>query len=269
MVPAPEEPTGSNSADRRGDTMSQSNGKVAIVTGASRGIGRAIAERFARDGMTVVVNYARSAADAEAVVDGIEARGGRALALQADVGSAHEVRRLVRDTVERCGRLDVLVNNAAVAPMKPASDVSERELGAAFAVNAFGPFFAMQEAARVLPSGGRIINISSGATTVGFAGFSAYLGSKAALEQFSLVFANELGARGITVNTILVGVTRTRMLDEAEAFFTPQVRGMLVARTPLGRLGEPSDIADAVSFLAGEDARWVTGQSIRVDGGIR
>lgn len=249
--------------------MNGSKDKVAIVTGASRGIGRAIAERFARDGMTVVVNYARSAAGAGEVVAAIETRGGRALPLQADVGSVDDVRRLVRDTVERCGRLDVLVNNAAVAPMKLATDVTEDELKAVFAVNACGPFFAMQEASRVLPEGGRIINISSGATTVGFAGFSAYLGSKAALEQFSLVFANELGPRGITVNSILVGVTQTRMLDEADAFFTPDVRAMLVQRTPLGRLGAPSDIADVVAFLASEDARWVTGQSIRVDGGIR
>jgi 3-oxoacyl-[acyl-carrier protein] reductase len=249
--------------------MSESSRKVAIVTGASRGIGRAIAERFARDGFTVVVNYARSAGEAEAVVGGIEASGGRAVALRADVGSLADVRRLIGDTVEQCGRLDVLVNNAAVAPMKWAADVTQEELHATFSVNAYGPFFAMQEAARVLPEGGRIVNISSGATTVGFPGFSAYLGSKAALEELSLVFANELGPRGITVNTILVGVTQTKMLDDARAFFSPEVRAMLIQRTPLRRLGTPADIADVVAFLASEDARWVTGQSIRVDGGIR
>lgn len=249
--------------------MNRSSSKVAIVTGASRGIGRAIAERFARDGLTVVVNYARSAGDADAVVDGINVRGGRAFALQADIGSLPDVRRLVCETVERFGRLDVLVNNAAIAPMKQAIDVTAEELNAVFAVNSHGPFLAMQEAARVLPEGGRIINISSGATTVGFPGFSAYLGSKAALEQFSLVFANELGPRRITVNTILVGVTQTRMLDEAREFFTPEVRAMLIQRTPLRRLGDPTDIADVAAFLITEDARWVTGQSIRVDGGIR
>jgi len=249
--------------------MPTRNEKVAIVTGASRGIGRAIAERFARDGLDVVVNYAQSAAEAEAVVAGINARGGRASALQADVGSPADVRRLIRDTYGRFGRLDVLVNNAAIAPLKPAIDVLEEELDAVFAVNARGPFIATQEAAGVLPEGGRIINVSSGATTVGFPGMSAYLGSKAALEQFSLVFANELGPRGITVNTILVGVTQTRMLDEADAFFTSEVRTMLIQRTPLRRLGEPADIADVAAFLVTEDARWVTGQSIRVDGGIR
>jgi 3-oxoacyl-[acyl-carrier protein] reductase len=249
--------------------MQPSHGKVAIVTGASRGIGRAIAERLARDGCTVAVNYARSREEAEQVVAEIAARGGRAFALQGDLGDSSDVRRIVHGTVERCGRLDVLVNNAAIAPMRPTSDVTEDELRRVFAVNAFGPFLAMQEAARVLPRGGRIVNVSSGATTVGFPSMSAYLASKAALEQMSLVFANELGAQGINVNTILVGVTQTRMLDEADAFFSPEVRSAMVQRTPLGRLGEPADIADVVAFLSSDDARWITGQSIRVDGGIR
>jgi 3-oxoacyl-[acyl-carrier protein] reductase len=249
--------------------MQPGRDKVAIVTGASRGIGRAIAERLARDGFTVAVNYGRSSVEAEQVVAAIEARVGRAFALQADLGEIADVRRMVRATVERCGRLDVLVNNAAIAPMRALADVTEDELRRVFAVNAFGPFFAMQEAARVLPRGGRIVNISSGATTVGFASMSAYLGSKAALEQLSLVLANELGAQGINVNTILVGVTQTRMLDEAEGFISPEVRAAMVQRTPLGRLGEPADIADVVAFLTSDDARWITGQSIRVDGGIR
>jgi 3-oxoacyl-[acyl-carrier protein] reductase len=250
-------------------TMNTSSNKVAIVTGASRGIGRAIAERLARDGLTVVVNYARSADEAEAVVGGIVSRGGRAITMQADMGSVSDVRRLVRETHQHFGRLDVLVNNAAIAYGKPFVAVTEEELDAVFAVDARGPFFAMQEAARLLPDRGRIINISSGATTVGFPGMSVYLGAKAALEQFSLVLANELGPRGITVNTILVGVTQTKMLDDAALFFTPEMRAMIIQRTPLRRLGEPADIADVVAFLASEDARWVTGQSIRVDGGVR
>ena len=248
--------------------MMTASGKVAIVTGASRGIGRAIAERLARDGASVVVNYGRSSDEAEGVVDGICSRGGRAVAMQADAGSAADVRRLVRESYAHFGRLDVLVDNAAVARSNPTSEVTEYELDRIFAVNARGPYFAMQEAARVLPEGGRIINISSGATTVGFAGMSAYLGAKAALEQYSLVFANELGPRGITVNTILVGVTQTKMLDDSP-FFTPEVRAVMIQRTPLGRLGEPADIADVVAFLTTEDARWITGQNIRVDGGIR
>jgi len=243
-------------------------GKVAIVTGASRGIGRAIAERLARDGATVVVNYARSRAEAAAVVEAITAAGGRALAVAADVGQVAEVERLFRETRERCGRVDILVNNAAVAIRGSFAETTEEEFERVFAVNARGPFFAMREAARALPDGGRVINISSGATTVGFPLQGVYCASKAALEQMTLVLANELGPRGITANAILVGPTRTTMLDGllAEA---PQFEAMVVARTPMGRLGTPAEIADVVGFLASDDARWVTGQSIRVDGGAR
>jgi 3-oxoacyl-[acyl-carrier protein] reductase len=244
------------------------DGKVAIVTGASRGIGRAIAERLARDGATVVVNYARSRDEADAVVAAIMAAGGRALAIAADVARVSEVQRLFRETLERCGRVDVLVNNAAIAIRASFAETTEEEFDRVFAVNARGPFFAMREAARTLPDGGRIVNVSSGATTVGFPFQGVYCGSKAALEQFSLVLANELGPRGITVNAILVGPTRTAMLDGllAEA---PDFEAMVVARTPMGRRGTPPDIADVVAFLAGNDARWITGQSIRVDGGAR
>jgi 3-oxoacyl-[acyl-carrier protein] reductase len=243
-------------------------GRVAIVTGASRGIGRAIAERLARDGVTVVVNYARSRVEAAAVVDAITAAGGRAVAVAADVGRVADVERLFRETRERFGRVDILVNNAAVAIRGSFADTTEAEFDHVFAVNARGPFFAMREAARTLPDGGRVINISSGATTVGFPFQGVYCASKAALEQMTLVLANELGPRGITVNAILVGPTKTEMLDRlvAEA---PQFETMVVARTPMGRLGTPAEIADVVGFLASADARWVTGQSIRVDGGAR
>jgi 3-oxoacyl-[acyl-carrier protein] reductase len=248
--------------------MTRLKGKVAIVTGASRGIGRAIAERLARDGAAVVINHSSSedaARDAEAA---IIARGGRAVAVQADVGRIEDVRRLVRTTRERLGRLDILVNNAATFVWKPVVEVTEAEFDAVFAVNARGPFFAMQEAARVLPEGGRIINISSSATSVGFPGISTYLGSKSALEQFTLVLANELGPRRITVNTVAAGPTDTRMLDDLEKLWTG-FKGAVVQRIPLGRLGQPEDVADVVAFLASDDARWLTGQFIRADGGAR
>jgi 3-oxoacyl-[acyl-carrier protein] reductase len=160
------------------------------------------------------------------------------------------------------------VNNAAIAIRKLFAETTEEEFDRVFAVNARGPFFAMREAARTLPDRGRVINISSGATTVGFPLQSVYCGSKAALEQFSLVLANELGPRGITVNAILVGPTKTAMLDGLLAD-APEFEAMVVARTPMGRLGTPADIADVVAFLASEDGRWVTGQNIRVDGGAR
>jgi 3-oxoacyl-[acyl-carrier protein] reductase len=243
-------------------------GKVAVVTGASRGIGRAIAERLAADGAAVVVNYARSQGEADAVVASIGERKGRAVAVRADVGKPDEVRGLFREAMRAFGRVDIVVNNAAVALVKPLAETSEGEFESVFSVNTLGPFVAMQEAARVLPDGGRIVNISSGATTVGFAGHSVYCASKAALEQLTLVCANELGPRGIAVNAVLVGPTETDMLNGLGEG-APVFKKMLTERTPMGRIAEPRDIADVVAFLASDDARWVTGQGIRVDGGAR
>jgi 3-oxoacyl-[acyl-carrier protein] reductase len=147
--------------------------------------------------------------------------------------------------------------------------MTEEEFDTVFLLNAKGPFFVLQEAARVLPANGRIINISSGATTVGPPGMSTYVGSKAALELFSLTLANELGPRGITVNTVSAGLTETKMFEDLAALWPPEVKMMLVQRTALGRLGQPQEVADVVAFLASDDARWVTGQNIRADGGIR
>lgn len=238
-------------------------GKVAIVTGSSRGIGRAIAERLARDGASIVVNYARSEAEARAVVAGI---GERAVAVQADVAVVADVRRLFATARERFGRVDVLVNNAAVVQVKPIAEVTEAEFDAVFAANVRGPLFAMQEAARTLPDGGRVVTISTGATKLGLPGLALYGGSKAALEQMTMVLANELAPRGITVNTVAAGPTETRMLDE---YFgaNPGAREMMLARSPSGRFGQPRDIADVVAFLVSDDARWVTGQWIGVAGG--
>jgi len=244
-------------------------GKAAIVTGASRGIGRAIAERLADDGAAVVVNYARSREEAEDVVRGIADRGGTALAVQADIGKVGDVRRLFKDSVARLGHVDIVVNNAATVVYKPIEAASEEEWDAVFAVNARGPFFMLQEAARSLPSGGRIVNISTGATRVGLPLMGLYLGSKGALEQFTLVLANELGARGITVNAVAAGVTDTKMLGDMFKNYPPELKAMLIQRTPMGRLGQPQEVADVVAFLASEDARWVTGQTISADGGIR
>ena len=251
--------------------MGALTGKSAIVTGASRGIGRAIAERFARDGAAVVVNYAKSADQAQEVVTAIEAGGGKAIAIQADIARIRHVRRLFRETLTHFGQVDILVNNAAASfnTLAPFVEVTENEFDAVFALNARGAFFAMQEAARVLPDCGRIINISTGATGVGLPGLSAYLGSKAALEQFTLVLANELGARGITVNTVSAGVTETQMREDLFALWPPEMKTMLIQRTPMGRLGQPADVADVVAFLASEDAHWMTGQNLRADGGLR
>ena len=248
--------------------MAALTGKVAIVTGASRGIGRAIAERFAQDGAAVVVNYSQSADQAKEVVVTIAARGGQAVAIQADMSRVPEIRRLFRETIARFGHLDILVNNAATFILKPMAEVTEEEFDTVLALNARGPFFAMQEAARVLPDRGRIINISSGATTVGLPGLGAYLGSKSALEQFTLVLAKEVGARGITVNTVSSGVTETKMAEDIFALLPAGLKELTIQRTLLGRLGQPQDIAEVVTFLASEEARWITGQNIHANGGM-
>jgi len=239
-------------------------GKVAIVTGASRGIGRAIAERLGSDGAVVVVNYAQNEHAAWEVVRAIEARGGQAAAMQADMSRVDAVRRLFAQAHRQFGRLDILLNNAGTARFAPLADVTEDEWDRQFALNAKGAFFAMQEAARVMADGGRIVNISSGVTQTGSASASVYAGTKAALEQFTLSAARELGPRGITVNTVSPGMTMTDLLA---LVVPPDAQAQIAQQAPLGRLGQPGDIADIVAFVVSEQARWLTGQNIRATGG--
>ena len=241
--------------------MKSLSGKVAIVTGASNGIGRAIAERLADDGAIVVVNYSKSAEKAQQVVAGIQGKGGKALAVQTDMSQVAEARRLVIDTVKQFNRLDILVNNAGKFMPKPLDDTTEEDFDGIIALNAKGPYFAMQEAARVLKEGGRIVNISTGGTHLHFPGATAYLGSKAALEQYTKGLAQELAPKGVTVNTVSPGFTETGMM-------TDEYRQMGIQLTPMKRLGVPKDIADVVAFIVSEEARWVTGQTIQVGGGI-
>lgn len=236
-------------------------GKVAIVTGSSSGIGRAIAERLAQDGATVVVNYHVHAEKAREVAAGIQAKGGTALARQADMSLVADAQRLVQETVNELSRLDILVNNAGRFLPRPLVDTTEAEFDAILALNAKGPYFAMQAAARVLSDGGRIVNISTALTHLKFPGATAHLGSKAALEQYGKGLAQELAPRGITVNTVLPGFTDTGVLSE-------QYRDMGVQMSPLKRLGLPSDVADVVAFLVSEQARWLTGQIIHAGGGL-
>ncbi len=242
--------------------MSSLKGKVAIVTGASRGIGRGIVERLARDGASVVVNYAKNAEEANKVVSGIEAKGGKAVAVQADVSKVADVRRLFQETEQHFHRLDILVNNAGIFAYKPLADMTEEEYDRIFAINAKGQFFAMQEAAKRMTEGGRIVNISTGGTQLAFPGIAAYGGTKAALELFTKVAAKELGARKITVNTVSPGYTETDMLSD------PGFRTMGVEASPLKRLGTPKDIADVVAFLASEEGGWITGDNIQAGGGV-
>jgi 3-oxoacyl-[acyl-carrier protein] reductase len=241
--------------------MKSLSGKVAIVTGASSGIGRAIAERIADEGAIVVVNHSKSVEKAQQVVVGIQARGGKALAVQADLSRVADARRLVLDTVKQFNRLDILINNAGKFMPKPLEETTEEDFDGVIALNAKGPYFAMQEAARVLKEGGRIVNISTGGTHLSFPGATAYLGSKAALEQYTKGLAQELAPKGITVNTISPGFTETGMMLE-------EYRQIGIQLSPMKRLGVPRDIADVVVFVVSEDARWLTGQTIQVGGGV-
>ena len=237
------------------------NGKVAIVTGASRGIGRAIVERLARDGAIVVVNYAKSAEEAQRVVSDIQAKGGRAVSIQADMSRVAETRRLVTETLSLFARLDILINNAGKFISKRLAETTEADFDQIIALHAKGPYFAMQEAAKVMKDGGRIVNISTAGTHMSFPGATAHLGSKAALEQYSKGLAQELAPRSITVNTVSPGITDTGVLTEQYRKFGIQI-------SPFKRLGSPNDISDIVAFLVGEEAGWLTGQNIQAGGGI-
>jgi 3-oxoacyl-[acyl-carrier protein] reductase len=241
--------------------MTPLDGKVAIVTGASSGIGQAIAERLAADGAIVVVNYLRSQSKARAVVAGIQGKGGKAVAVQADMSVVSDARRLVADTAAQFSRVDILINNAGKFVPKSFLDTTEADFDAQMALHAKGPYFAMQEVAKVMRDQGRIVNISSAGTKLHYYGATAYLGSRGALEQFTQGIAQELAPRGITVNTVAPGFTDTGILTEP-------YRQMGIQLSPFKRLGRPEDIAGVVAFLVSEQARWMTGQTIQAGGGI-
>lgn len=236
-------------------------GKVAVVTGSASGIGRAIAERLAADGASVVVHCRTRVDRAQPVVDGIRARGGTASLIRADVSVVAEAQRLIEQAVAQYQGLDLLVNNAGRFVPKPLLETTEEDFDAIMAVNAKGPYFVMQAAARVMRDGGRIVNISSALTQMSFAGATVHLGSKAALEQFTRGLALELAPRGITVNTVLPGITDTGVLSDA-------VRETGMRLSPFGRVGTPGEVADVVAFLVSEQARWMTGQRVHANGGI-
>ena len=235
---------------------------VALITGASRGIGRAIALRLAQDGIAVVVNFASDEAAASETIAAIELAGGTAIGVQGDVTDLAVNRRLFDAVLDRFGQLDILVNNAGVGINGLFSEIDEERYDRLFAITK-ASYFAMQNAMRVMQNYGRIINISSGLTRNWAIRSGAYAGSKAAIEQFTRSLSKEAGARGITVNAVLPGVTRTSILD----IYPPSHLEASRQQTSFGRLGEPEDIADVVAFLASERARWITGQLIVANGG--
>jgi len=244
------------------------SGKVAIVTGASKGIGAAIAKRLAAAGAKVVVNYSSSKKGADHTVAEITHRGGRAIAIQGDVSLAAHVKRLFEEAKRAFGAPNVLVNNAGTYEFAPIEEVTEEEFRRAFNVNVLGPLLAIQEALKCFPqTGGSIINISSIASENPVPNSSLYAASKGALDTLTRALAKELGPRKIRVNTVAPGGTATEGTRRIGLVGSEQEK-LMVSATPLGRFGEPSDIAPVVAFLASGEAEWVTGERISVSGGL-
>jgi 3-oxoacyl-[acyl-carrier protein] reductase len=245
-------------------TQSTPSTRVALVTGASRGIGAAIARRLARDGFAVAVNYAGSEAEAHAVVASIEQAGGRAIAVQADVASAAAVKRMF-DTIEASlGRIDVLVNNAGVLPYVTIAETSDAVFERTFAINVQGTFNTLRESFTRMNDGGRIVNFSTSVLHMAPPTYGVYVATKAAVEAMSRVFTKELRGRGITCNTVAPGPVATELFLNGKSEAQLEQAAQMA---PLGRLGQPDDIAGVVSFLAGPDAVWVNGQVLRANGG--
>lgn len=245
--------------------MSERNGKIALVTGASRGIGAAVAKRLASDGFAVVVNYTSGGEPAEALVREIEQGGGRAAAARADVSDPAAVKRMFDAAEAAFGGVDVLVNNAGIMLLGAVAEMEDDAFDRMVAVNLKGVFNTLREAARRLRDGGRIINTSSSVTTLLQPTYAAYAATKAGVEAFSGVLTKELRGRGITVNAIAPGPTATELFLRGKP---QEVVDRLTKLSPLERLGQPTDIAAAVSLLAGPDGGWINGQTIRVNGGV-
>jgi 3-oxoacyl-[acyl-carrier protein] reductase len=245
--------------------MPEQLNKVAIVTGASRGIGAAIAERLASDGFAVVINYAGKAAEAAALAAKIEQAGGKVLTAQADVSDAAAVGRMFDAAEAAFGRVDVLVNNAGIMRLAPLAESDDALIDSHIAVNLKGVIYTLREAARRLGNGGRIINLSSSVVGLYQPTYAVYAATKAGVEAMTHVLAQELRGRNITVNAVAPGPTATALFLDGKP---QEVVDHLSKLSPLERLGQPRDIAAAVSFLAGPDGAWINGQVLRANGGI-
>jgi 3-oxoacyl-[acyl-carrier protein] reductase len=244
-------------------------GKVAIVTGASKGIGAAIARQLADEGAAVVVNYASSKQGAERVVADITGKGGRAVAVQADVSKHADIKRLFAETKKAFGRLDVLVNNAGTYEFAPLEEVTPEHFHKLFDLNVLGLLLSSQEAVKHFgPTGGSIINISSVVATSAPPAASVYSATKAAVDALSRSLARELGPRNIRVNVINPGMVETEGVHTA-GLSTSDLRKQFEAQAPLGRIGQPEDIAPAAAFFASDDSRWITGETLYIAGGYR
>lgn len=245
--------------------MNNISRKVAIVTGASRGIGAAVAQRLAKDGFAVVVNYAGRAGEAEQVAGKIEAAGGKALTVQADVGDAAAVARLFDETEAAFGGVDVLVNNAGIMRLAPMADADDALIDSQIAVNLKGTVNTLRQAARRLRDGGRIVNFSTSVVGLKLETYGVYAATKAAVETLTGILAKELRGRNITVNAVAPGPTATALFLDGKS---PELVERMSKMNPLERLGTPEDIAAAVAFLTGPDGAWINGQVLRANGGM-
>jgi 3-oxoacyl-[acyl-carrier protein] reductase len=249
--------------------MSKLDGRVAIVTGASRGIGAEIARQLAAAGAAVVVNYAGSRAGAESVVGEITAAGGKALAVQADVAKTADVQRLVAQTIKAFGAPDILVNNAGVYEFAPLEEVTAASFHRQFDTNVLGLLQVTQETAKHIgPKGGSIINISSVVSRLNLPGSSVYAATKAAVDTITRVLAKELGGRKIRVNAINPGVIETEG-THTQGIIGSDFEKQAISQTPLGRIGQPADVAKVAVFLASEESGWISGETILTSGGLR
>lgn len=236
-------------------------GKVALVTGAGRGIGRVIALRLAADGATVIAHFAHSRAGAEQTVAEIAAKGGKAVACRADIAQRAEVKAMFAEIDRNPGRLDIVVNNSGVSAGGPLAEVRDEDVETIFGINVFGPLYIASEAATRLQDNGRIINFSSSVAKYPLAGAGLYSAAKKAIESFTESWARELGARGITVNTVVPGATSPGMMDGS-----PEYRAHFENASPFKRIGRAEEIANVVAFLASAQASWVTGGTILANG---
>ncbi|WLW59581.1 MULTISPECIES: SDR family oxidoreductase [Achromobacter] len=243
----------------------QATQRIALVTGGSRGIGAAIVRRLARDGHAVAINYASSAAEAATLADDIRAAGGRALAVRADVSRSDQVRAMFDQVEAELGRIDVLVNSAGILKMVPLAETSDELYDQTFGINTRGTFNTLREAATRLADGGSIVNVSSTTIALNLPNYSVYIASKAAVESLTQVFAKELRGRRITVNAVAPGPVATDLFLNGKS---PELIEHYAKMPPLERLGQPDDIANVVSFLAGPEAGWVNGQILRANGGV-
>ncbi|WP_456312265.1 SDR family NAD(P)-dependent oxidoreductase [Pseudomonas shirazensis] len=249
--------------------MTRLKNKVAVITGASKGIGASIAKHFAHEGAKVVVNYASSKEGADRVVKEITDNGGIAISVQADVSNEADVNRLFEETKKAFGTLDILVNNAVFQQFLPIEQASAEAFHKHFNVNVLGPVLTIQASLKLFgDKGGTIINISSGASKSPMAGVSLYSATKAALDAITISLSKELGIKNVRLNSILPGATETEGATSAGVTPGSDYEKMFVANTPLGRRGQPEDIAKAAVFLASDDAAWITGEQISVSGGM-